>query len=146
MSSGAGGTPQGHVCVVVGGRVREPSLHFLAHGRTLIDHGFHFTILAPITAHKLIHRKPKGLLRCNSKKPTASAYAEISPPDGTSVGTCHPAYLSNARAPQPVPWVTELGMTRIPQAKSLWGAMLFVALRLPIKALRPPSGGVTCFV
>ena len=63
MSSRAGGTPQGHVCVVVGGRVREPSLHFLAHDRTLIDHGFHFTILAPITAHKLIHRKPKGLLR-----------------------------------------------------------------------------------
>ena len=51
MSSRAGGTPQGHVCVVVGGRVREPSLHFLAHDRTLIDHGFHFTILAPTTAH-----------------------------------------------------------------------------------------------
>jgi hypothetical protein len=38
MSSRAGGTPQGHVCVVVGGRLREPSLYFLAHDRALIDH------------------------------------------------------------------------------------------------------------
>jgi hypothetical protein len=61
MKSGAGRTPQRHVCVaIVGRRIRKPSLDLHARFRASIEHRAHPVILELLAAHKLIHRKTRS--------------------------------------------------------------------------------------